>query len=53
MKSKAQVSSIWAKWPLNGRIGKVVASHAAVARSSPAVVALIYIMHVVIRGYCP
>ena len=36
-----------------GRIGKVVASHAAVARSSPAEVALIYAMHVALRGYCP
>ena len=38
---------------LSGRIGKVVASHAAVARSSPAEVALIYTMHVALRGYCP
>ena len=37
----------------SGRIGKVVASHAAVAHSSPAEVALIYTMHVVIRGYYP
>ena len=36
-----------------GRIGKVVASHAAVARSSPAEVALIYTMHEALRGYCP
>ena len=36
----------------SGRIGKVVASHAAVARSSPAEVTLIYTMHVVLRGYC-
>ena len=38
---------------LSGRIGKVVASHAAVARSVPAVVALIYTMHEALRGYCP
>ena len=38
---------------LSGRIGKVVASHAAVARSIPAEVALIYTMHEVLRGYCP
>ena len=30
---------------LSGRIGKVVASHAAVARSIPDAVALIYTMH--------
>ena len=35
---------------LSGRIGKVVASHAAVARSSPAEVALIYTMHVARSG---
>ena len=34
----------------SGRIGKVVASHAAVARSSPADVALIYTMYVALRG---
>ena len=38
---------------LSGRIGKVVASHAAVARSIPAEVALIYTMHETLRGYCP
>ena len=32
-------------YTLSGRIGKVVPSHAAVA--------LIYTMHVVLRGYCP
>ena len=37
----------------SGSIGKVAASHAAVARSSPAEVALIYTMHVALRGYCP
>ena len=37
----------------SGRICKVVASHAAVARSSPADVVLIYTMHVTLRGYCP
>ena len=37
----------------SGRIGKVVASHAAVARSSPAEVALIYTMHVALWEYCP
>ena len=40
-------------YTLSGLIGKVVASHAAVARSSPAEVALIYTMHVALRGYCP
>ena len=38
---------------LSGRIGKVVASYAAVARSSPAEVALIYTMQEAFRGYCP
>ena len=37
---------------MSGRIGKVVASHATVARSIPAEVALIYTMHVALRGYC-
>ena len=32
-------------YTLSGRIGKVVASHDAVARSSPTEVALIYTMH--------
>ena len=44
-------------WPvarsLSGRIGKVVASHAAVARSILSEVALIYNMHETFRGYCP
>ena len=31
----------------------MVASHAAVARSSPAEAALIYTMHEALRGYCP
>ena len=34
---------------MSGSIGKVVASHAAVARSSSADVALIYTMHVALR----
>ena len=38
---------------LSGRIGKAVASHAAVARSVPAEVALIYTMYELLRGYCP
>ena len=38
---------------LSGRIGKVVASHTAVARSSPTEAALIYTMHQALRGYCP
>ena len=38
-------------YTLSGRIGKVVASYAPVARSSPAEVALIYAM--ALRGYCP
>ena len=40
-------------YTLSGRIGKVVASHAAVARSIPAEVALIYTIHEALRGYCP
>ena len=40
-------------YTLSGHIGKVVASNAAVARSIPAEVALIYTMHVTLRGYCP
>ena len=39
--------------PLSGRIGKVVVSHAAVARSSPAEIAPIYTMHEALREYCP
>ena len=41
------------KHTLSGRIGKVVVSHAAVARSSPAEIALIYTMHVAVRGVLP
>ena len=37
----------------SGSTGKVVASHAAVVRSIPAEVALIYTMHETLRGYCP
>ena len=41
------------KWHTrSGRIGNVVASHAAVARSIPAEGALIYTMHEALRGYC-
>ena len=40
-------------YTLSGRIGKVIASHAAVARSIPAEVTLIYAMHDTLRGYCP
>ena len=40
-------------YTLSGRIGKVVASHAAGALSIPADVALIYTMHEALRGYCP
>ena len=40
-------------YTLSGRIGKVVVSHGAVARSSPAEIALIYTMHEALRGYCP
>ena len=39
-------------YTLSGRIGKVVASHAAVARSLPAEFALIYTIHEALRGYC-
>ena len=38
---------------LSGCIGKVVASHAAVARLILAAVALIYTVHEELRGYCP
>ena len=38
---------------LSGRICKVVASHAAVARLSPAELALIYTLHMALRGYYP
>ena len=38
---------------LSGRIGKVVASHAAVARSISAEVALIYTMHEGAQGVLP
>ena len=37
-------------YTLSGCMGKVVASHAAVARSSPADVALIHTMCVALRG---
>ena len=40
--AKAALSLLYT---LSGRIGKVVSSHAAVARSSPAEVSLIYTMH--------
>ena len=39
-------------YTLSDRIGKVVASHATVARSSPAEVALIYTMHCPRGGGC-
>ena len=41
------------RYTLSGRIGKVVASHVALARLSPAEVELIYTTHVALRGYCP
>ena len=47
---KLNASSFYAP---SGRIGKVVDSHAAVVRSSPAEVALIYTMHVALRGSFP
>ena len=40
------------KGTLSGRMGKMVASHAAVARLIPAEVALMYTMHEALRGYC-
>ena len=46
------IASLVTCYTLSGRIGQVVASHAAAARSSPAEVALIYAMHVALRGYC-
>ena len=45
--------SICSIYTLSGRIGKVVASHAAVAHSIPGEVTLIYTMHEALRGYCP
>ena len=40
---------------MSSRIGEVVASHAEVARSIPAVAetAPIYSIHEALRGYCP
>ena len=49
----SQVAADGRVYTLSGRIGKVVASHAAVARSIPAEVALIYTMHEELRRYCP
>ena len=49
MITKTQLHGHW-PYTLSGRIGKVVVSHAAVARSSPAEVALIYTMHEALRG---
>ena len=40
-------------YTLSGHIGKVDASHAAVARSIPAEDALIYNIHEALRRYCP
>ena len=40
-------------YTLSGRIGKVVASRAAVTRASPAEVALICTVDVALRVYCP
>ena len=39
-------------YTLSDHMGKVVASHSAVASSSPAEVALIYTMNVALRRYC-
>ena len=44
---------LYCTYTLSGHIGKVVVSHAAVACSSPADIALIYTMHEALRGYCP
>ena len=43
------------EFTLSGRIGKVIASHAEVAKSIPAVAETepIYTMHEALRGYCP
>ena len=46
------LSTCWS-CALSGRIGKVVASHAEVARSIPAEAAPIYTMHKALSGYCP
>ena len=48
-----RTSHIFHLYTLSCRIGKVVASRDAVARSIPAEVALIYTMHEELRGYCP
>ena len=42
-------------YTLSGRIGMIVASHAEVARSIPALAETppIYTMHEALRGYCP
>ena len=45
-------SLITNEYILSGRIGMVVASHAVVARSIPAEVALIYTMHEALMGCC-
>ena len=50
--NKAHMKGV-GSYTLSGRIDKVVASHAAVARSVLAEVALIYTMHDALRGYCP
>ena len=47
-KSSGELLALYPEWP-----HRLVAAHAAVARSSPAEVALIYTMHVALRGYCP
>ena len=49
---KGEIVNIY-PYNLSGRIGKVVASHAAVARSIPAEVALIYNMQEALKGYSP
>ena len=52
-RSQGQKQGVAIVYAVSGRIGKVVASHVAVARTIPAEVALIYTMHEALMGYCP
>ena len=53
LKHRVKKQDFRVPYTLSGRIGKVVASRAAVARLVPAEVALIYSMHGALREYCP
>ena len=50
---KFTVFGMSSSYTMSGFIGKVIASHAAVAPLIPAEVALIYTKHEALRGYCP